>query len=45
MLASVLPTLSMELAMGISAQHVLHSIIPKWYTEHDLARVHISVFG
>ena len=45
MLVYVLPTLSMDLAMGISAQHVLHSIIPKWYTEHDLVCVHISVFG
>lgn len=38
-------TLSMDLAMGISAQHVLHSIVPKWYTEHDLVCVHISVSG
>ena len=45
MLASVFPTLSMELAMGISAQHVLHSIIAKWYTEHDLVHVHIWVCG
>ena len=45
MLVSVLPTLSMELAMRINAQHVLHFIIPKWYTEHGLVCVHISVFG